>query len=70
MYIDIWDGVKRKKSNKLFLCDVFYKCTWFLEIIKSKKWFFLFNYIFKGIKVKSDKKNELKLVFAYTEHLK
>lgn len=74
MYIDIWDGVKRNKSNQLFLCDAFYKSTWFLEILKVKNDSFYSTIFIKVLKVKSDKKNELSWNFffgsAYTEHLK
>lgn len=56
MYIDIWDGVKRNKSNQLFLCDAFYKSTWFLEILKVKNDSFYSTIFIKVLKVKSDKK--------------
>lgn len=72
MYIDIWDGVKRNKSNQLFLCDAFYKSTWFLEILKVKNDSFYSTIFIKVLKV--IKKNELSWNFffgsAYTEHLK
>lgn len=59
MYIDIWDGVKRNKSNQLFLCDVFYKSTWFLEILKVRSDSFYSTIFLKVLKVKSDKKKKM-----------